>query len=371
MLEDVKARRRDRLIAGAPSVRSLALCAVVAIGLSIPGVSGASPSPSATAGPRGGPALGMSEDIQYLSGTALSARLDRYVEIGVKVSRFQLIWAAIQPEGPASYNWSSVDAVIAGLTARGIEPLPVIDATPAWARPRDCTTVETCAPADAGQYATFAAAAAARYSLRGVHDWEIWNEPNNPLFWKPQPSPATYAGLLKAAYPAIHAVDAAATVITGGLAPTDTELGWIAPVEFLADIYAAGAHASFDAVGWHPYDYPAVIGHHWDQMSRTEPSARSLMLAHGDGAKRIWATEFGAPTCTGDPSCVPEEQQSQILSRAYDVWSSYAWSGPLIVYSYQDRGTDETNREDYFGLVRQDGTAKPALATFASLTASR
>src|SRR5947207_2526952 len=65
-------------------------------------------------------------------------------------------------------------------------------------------------------------------------------------------------------------------------------------------MYANGAAGSFDAVGWHPYNYPYGLGYAnwsaWSQMSETSPSARSLMTANGDGGKQIWATEFGAPT---------------------------------------------------------------------------
>jgi hypothetical protein len=322
-----------------------------------------------------GPTLGLSQDIEYLTGATLSARLDQYAKLGVKVARFQLIWASVQRDGPTSYAWANIDAVVNGLLSRGIEPLPVIDATPTWARPSSCTSTETCAPAGPGPYATFAAAAVARYAPQGVRSWEIWNEPNNPLFWKPAPDPGGYTAVLKAAYAAIHRTDPGATVISGGLAPTTTHNGWIAPVEFLGDIYADGGKGSFDAVGWHPYDYPATVSQYssnhqgWDQMVGTNPSARSLMVAHGDGSKRIWSTEFGAPTCTGDSSCVSEGQQAQMISQGYALWRSYPWAGPLIVYSYEDNGTNETDREDYFGLVRHDGSAKPALAAFTSIAA--
>ncbi len=424
MLGRVKGRRLRRAVAGAQSRRLLALCAVAALSLSVAGVTSMTPQSGATAARSAGPArvqgnsgafsgsstpgpaitlapslpgaapprrsaaakpraavvahgplLGMSEDLEYLTGADLSARLDQYSKLGVRVARFQLIWANVQLGGPTSYNWSTVDAVVNGLVARGIQPLPVIDATPTWARPSSCTSTETCAPADPNQYATFAAAAAAHYAARGVHTWEIWNEPNNPLFWKPAPNPGAYTAVLKAAYPAIHGADPSAVVISGGLAPTDTYSGWIAPVEFLKDVYASGGQGSFDALGWHPYDYPATVSQYssnhqgWDQMSGTNPSARSLMVAHGDGGKKIWATEFGAPTCTGNSTCVSEAQQAQMLSQAYALWSSYSWAGPLMVYSYQDRGTDESNREDFFGLLRADGSAKPSLSAFMAIAA--
>ena len=66
-------------------------------------------------------------------------------------------------------------------------------------------------------------------------------------------------------------------------------------------MYADGAQGSFDGVGYHPYTFPSTrrpssSGRPGPQMSQTSPSLRSLMAAHGDSAKKIWITEFGAPT---------------------------------------------------------------------------
>ncbi len=310
---------------------------------------------------------GLFEDLEYLSGSALSARLDQYVAIGAKLARFTLNWSAVQPTSASSYSWQSVDAVISGLNARGIAALPLISATPPWARSPGCAT-PVCPPADPNAYGTFAAAAAARYAPQGVHSWEIWNEPNNPLFWVGGANSAAYTAILKAAYARIHGVDPTATVVSGGLAPAATGNGWIAPVEFLSEIYSNGGGGSFDAVGWHPYDYPSLPGANpggaWAEMSATSTSARSVMIANGDGAKSIWATEFGAPTCTGNSTCVSEAQQALTITNAYTLWRTYSWAGPLISYMYQDTGTDQTNREDFFGFVRYDGTQKPAYAAF-------
>jgi hypothetical protein len=332
---------------------------------------------TAANGPAGGPSsgpsppVGMFEDLQYLTGAALSSRLDQYVQAGVKLARFQLIWSSVQPTSPSTYDWTAIDAVVSGLNARGIGALPVIDTTPQWARLSKCKHMEVCAPADPNKYAAFAGAAAARYASQGVHSWEIWNEPNNPIFWQPKPNVSAYTALLKAAYTAIHQVDPTATVVSGGPAPAATHGGWVSPLDFVKGIYANGGQSFFDALGWHPYDYPAppssTSNNAWYQMFGTTPSARSLMAAHGDSAKQIWATEFGAPTCTRDPTCVSEATQAQIISQGYSMWASYSWAGPFVVYSYADLGTNQKNREDFFGLVRFDGTAKPSYAAYLNI----
>src|SRR5438874_990470 len=143
---------------------------------------------------------------------------------------------------------------VAAATARGIRVLGVLEFTPSWARPANCTSDEKCAPANADDFARFAAAAATRYAPRGVHDWEIWNEPNRDSFWQPKADPARYTSLLKASYTSINAVDPSATVVTGGLG-YPTSVSNLSAYAFLRGIYQNGGEAYFDAVGVHPYCY--------------------------------------------------------------------------------------------------------------------
>jgi hypothetical protein len=321
--------------------------------------------------------MGLFEDLQYMTGSALQTRLDQYQAIGAKWARFQMIWSNVQSGGPASYDWQPYDELIAGLVARGIQPLVVIDTTPNWARPGDCQAQPTCAPADPAQYAQFAAAAVARYHSE-VRYWEIWNEPNNQVFWQPTPNVGAYTALLKLTYAAIKGVDPSAEVITGGTGPAETTLNAagetlsISAVDFLAGIYRDGGGGSFDAVGDHPYTFPSMPGapdaqSAWQQMYATPTSLRSLMVAHGDGAKRIWGTEFGAPTDPQGQGYVDEAEQAAMLTRAYELWSSYSWTGPLIWFSYQDSGTNLESREEFYGLTQAGGTPKPAYFAFKAL----
>ena len=69
---------------------------------------------------------------------------------------------------------------------------------------------------------SFAAAVAQRYAPQGVQDFEIWNEPNNMVFWLPAPNPAAYVQLLQAADTDIKAVDPGAFVITAAWLPKRT-----------------------------------------------------------------------------------------------------------------------------------------------------
>jgi hypothetical protein len=296
--------------------------------------------------------------------------LDR--TLGAKWIRIDINWAQVQEQGPTSYYWAQIDAAVGQAEADGMSVLGTIVYTPSWARPAGTTATNAPAPST---YATFAAAAAAHYSALGVHAFEIWNEPNITGAWTPVPNPAAYTAVLKAAYVAIKGVDPTATVVTGGLAPSATDGTDYTPVDFLAGIYANSGQGYFDAVGNHPYDWPAYPGDTdtwsaWYQMYGTSTSLRSLMVAHGDSAKLIWGTEYGAPTNGPAGSFVTQAVQAAMITRAFQLWSTYSWAGPLFVYDSRDQGTSTSTRENFFGLFNYDFSPKPSAAAYEAAVAT-
>ena len=292
--------------------------------------------------------------------------------LGVRWVRFDIDWSIVQAGGPGSFDWSSYDRLIQAAGAHGLRVLAILDYTPDWARRADCGQTKMCVPADAGMYANFAAAAAAHYSGQGVHTWEIWNEENTSNFFQPAANPGAYTALLKAAYSAIKQSDGGAVVITGGLAPSATDSGNFSPIDFANGMYEAGASGFFDAFGDHPYTYPAVAGANsygaWGQMS----ALHQLMIAHGDGDKKIWITEYGAPTNGPDSTYFTSETgQAQELSAAVDLAVRYSWVGSFFWYTYLDPGNTTDTNENFFGLVRSDGSFKPAYAAYQAAIGGR
>ncbi len=67
---------------------------------------------------------------------------------------------------------------------------------------------------------------------------------------------------------------------------------------------------------------------------------RSQMIANGDGDKKIWGTEFGFPTNGPPGSFVSETVQAQHLTKAYQLFGSYPWAGPLFLWAERDFGTE-------------------------------
>src|SRR5437762_133142 len=79
---------------------------------------------------------------------------------------------------------------------------------------------------DVAAYAAYCAALVRRYGPAGtfwaehpstprlvIRAWQIWNEPNLPVYWTTQPFATGYVRLLKAARKAIKAVDRGSTIV--------------------------------------------------------------------------------------------------------------------------------------------------------------
>ena len=329
--------------------------------------------PAAIPSESGSVGLSVAETLTGLSASELSKQLDDMVALNIEWIRLDFDWAVIQRGGSDSYDWSRVDRVVAAANKRNLKLLPILAYTPRWARSEDCSV--RCPPTDPATFAHFAAVAAQRYAPQGIHTWEIWNEPNAAGFWRPSADPVLYAALLKAAYLNIKKVDPDAQIISGGLAIVATRNGSIAPREYLAALYKEGAGSYFDALGYHPYSFPVTASYRaswnaWQQMNNTSPSLRDIMIANGDRDKKIWITEYGAPTGgPGEASAtykpkentdhVTEERQKEILVDAIRDAAAHDWLGPFFWYSYKDIGESQSSTENFYGLLRADGSAKP------------
>ncbi len=320
------------------------------------------PAPSGSTGARLGFAPG--GVLQWVSQTDLDRELDALKATGAKWLRHDFDWKSCE-NTKGSYNWGPIDRMVNGCKSRGLSICATVAYTPPWARPSG--TTDKCAPTNIADYVNFVKACVTRYLPQGVRVWEIWNEVNILPFWQPRPDPVKYTAMLKASYAAIKAIDPGSTVISAGLAPAGGTVGTdhVSPRNFLTAMYANGAKGSFDAFGLHPYAFPYGIfavgdWNQWYSMDKTF----AIMQANGDGAKKIWATEYGAPTGTVSGRSVSESTQAQFVKDAVTEWKKKSYAGQLMWYSLRDNGTNLTDIEFNFGLMRHDFTAKPALAEF-------
>ncbi|HEU4974515.1 MAG TPA: cellulase family glycosylhydrolase [Baekduia sp.] len=313
---------------------------------------------------------------------------------GAKTVRMFVRWTDFEPQARGQYpanpqHNAAVDAAILEydtairtLNAAGAKPLFVVTGAPSWANGSNDATV---APSDPEDLAAFLGRFAAHNKAVGsVLGYEVWNEPDENLFWHPAPDAAKYAALLKASYAAIKAADPSATVATGPM--TGNDYAW------LDQLYAQGAGGSFDVVSVHTDTACSVNGP--DFFYREDGriaryaflgyrSVHDVMAAHGDGGKPIWMSELGWTTTGGVPSScqrgmwagqkasgVTEGDQAAFLTHAYACLANDPYVTQAAWFTLQDDATQSTDELRHYGLLRGDGSAKPSLDAFKAVVAA-
>lgn len=242
---------------------------------------------------------------------------------GVKSMRVALVWGAIQSKRGGAYEWGSFDPIVERAAKSGIELLPFVVGTPAWAVPNAIVPgtggAEAPAHLPAGgtagsAWTAFLKAAVARYGPNGtfwsenptvpaapIAAWQIWNEPNFKYFVA-KPDPTEYGKLVKISSAAIKSVDPTAQVILAGLfskpagarrlagkrVANPTSPNWFASY-FLEQMYKTnpGIKARFQGVALHPYVA------RYRQLPAEIEEVRGVMTRAGDGTKGLWITELG------------------------------------------------------------------------------
>jgi hypothetical protein len=295
---------------------------------------------------------------------------------GAKWARVFMNWDSSEPTN-GSFDESYINAfkqMGQKLGQSGTKLEVVVTNAPGWATGLSDPNNPPQNPAD---FAAFFAHVVPE--LKGaVSAWEIWNEEDAGIFWKAPVDAARYASILKAVYPAIHAADQTATVLLGGLTGND--------YNYLDQVYAAGGGGNFDAVAVHtdtacnlvsPYSYYRDGGRiaQWSFLGYRE--VHQTMAAHGDGAKPIWMTELGWSTSTA--TCnqgqwagqkaggVSEADQATFLKQAYHCLAQDSYVPVAMWFNLADSGGDTPDTR--FGLMRTDGSAKPAWAAFQDVVA--
>jgi hypothetical protein len=313
-----------------------------------------------------------------VSDAQMRHQLDLVKASGATLTRVDVGWASLQQDGPNGYSpWylERLDALVAAADERDIDLLLTFMNTPCWASTAPESLKQACAgawwdrgvtayaPADPQDYARALAFLAARYGDR-VAAWEIWNEPNHPDFSQAPDQAAAYARLLKAAYPAVKAANPHTTVVGGALSLCD--------YAFLQRLYDLGAKGSFDAFSVHPYSDDLspldarAGGDPRYSFVRGVPKIRATMLANGD-SRPIWLTESGWTTSTVRGAehwlnGVSEAAQALYVRQQAEQVVQWPYVKANITFNLLDVGSDRADRNANFGLVRVDGSAKPAFA---------
>jgi len=287
-------------------------------------------------------------------------------------------WRSIEGAGKGILDWSVADQVVQTLNDRGLKTIARVDFQPAWAR---ADGANNGPPDNYRDYGDFLYAMASRYRGR-IQAYEIWNEPNLAREWGDRPpNAAEYVALLRVAYRRIKEADPNAMVISAGLAPTGTGLPHAIPdVQYLRQMYQAGAKNYFDVLGAHAPGYKAApetspsevqnnraLGGRRFFCFRRVEDLRQVMVENGDAGKQMAVLEFG---WTSDPRpgspynwhSVSEETKADYIVRAFqwarDHWSP--WMGAMTVLSITDTAWTEDDEQYWWAITNPDGTTRPA-----------
>lgn len=266
--------------------------------------------------------------------------LDTAAGAGCSWVRADFLWPVIEPE-PGRFEWAIYDELVQAAEQRGLRVLAVLKDAPSW----------MVAPPAAYYYGELCRAVAMRY-LGRIAAYELWNEPNLKRFWSGTSSQYV-ARVLRPGTAAIRNADPAALIGAPGLAHIRRR-DW---GRWLLDVLAADP--SLDFLSHHCYaSTPAklerklrgrTIFGRWPKLWRfVEPSLREV-LDRARWGGRIWLTETGWAS-----NRVGEHQQAEHLR----ALASLELCETVFIYEAQD----DPRIPEKWGLLRADGSPKPALA---------
>lgn len=312
--------------------------------------------PLAAREPVGPPSFGLNSHLatRYPDPSSMDVPAELVRELGVTWVREDFHWHRVQPR-PDVWDWTFTDAAMRALLSRDIQVLGVLGPSVGWAtaNPNDpANDVSYYAPNE-DTFVAYASGVVSRYR-RYVKHWEIWNEPDHPIFWRPQPDPVAYTRLLIRTAAAIRAIDSEATILIGGINPFDTT--------FLRTVAENGGWGSFDIVAIHPYVDP--YGPEDGNMAAAADGVRALTQLYGH--KPIWATEVGWSSGPGDRDQVgytDAQLQASYLPRAMlALWQSGVERS--FWYSFKD---DPHNPYGLIGLGSGRADYQPRKPAFFAL----
>ena len=256
-------------------------------------------------------------------------------------------WHSIEPS-KGVFNFFLTDFWVSEAAKNNVAVLPILMRTPAWAGP------ERKGPAtDLNDWSNFVKKVVDRYKDR-IKYWEIWNEPDFGLFF--QGTPEQYLKVLEVAYGAIEEVDPEAQVLIGGVVELRKDIrdgGY----DFLKKVLDAGGGDYFDVLAFHGYGYG---------VSYAISVAKEIREEYNEDWP-LWLTEYGVHT-RGDG--VSEEEQAEILENA--IKTCHIENVLLIWHRLHDLPVflyppERAEREASFGILRLDGSHKPAYDVLINL----
>lgn len=266
------------------------------------------------------------------------------------------------------YELADYDRIYEAMLERGVRPLLVLMFAPTWAWDPLTLCSGDCrfppARSELAEWRQMAALLATRYpEAAGI---EIWNEPNDADFWEWQPDPERYAELLIEAHRAVKQANPAMRVVAGGLADPPPG-GGIGLRDFLSRVLEAGAAGSFDALAFHVYPRDTSL----DEVAAKLELVRELRDRFRADRPPLWVTETGFTTTGPSPPRLSEAGQGAALVALYGALRREADVQGVVINSLLEVLGDRSLPDPGYGIVRADGTKKPAYCELARAVGTR
>jgi hypothetical protein len=300
-------------------------------------------------------------------------------KLGASFLVYAVRWADVAKTKPANgrdpedtaYDWAALDTAFAQAGASGIEIVPEIYATPAWANGNRAPEYGPTKPSD---YADFIVAMGTRYPQ--IRRWIIWGEPSRPQQWQPQGRAGArrYAQLLDTAYAAIKRLRKADIVIGGNTQPNgpDTVNG-TSPKSWLKWLVLPNGHRPrFDQWGHNPFTERPIdlrlnpasrFTYDFDDL---DTLARELDTYYPGRHIRLFLSESGIPTEHGNVDWffhTTRVEQAHRLSQMYDTARTFTRIAAISNFLLRD----ESGSHGWTtGLVTHTGVKKPAWGAYQS-----
>jgi hypothetical protein len=305
---------------------------------------------------------------------------DEACEIGAGWERIIFDWAQHQPTSTDDWNTLNVDERwLRAAQDCNREVVAIVKGTPAWATDG---TVGIGVPRslslpidDAGNvWAAFMRRAAAYYAPLGVRRFIIWNEPDitaGTYGYEFEGGVEDYAALVRVAALAAREGNPDAIIqLAGTTYWHDVNEGRRLYLDRLLEILTAAPEAAandyyFDAVTLHIY-------YRTETVRTIVEATRAVLEQYGLGDKHIWLVETNASPNL-DPSWRVERPNWQITldqQGAYLVQAAAlalaSGADHIGVYKFYDWNLRPG--AESFGLIRADGSRRPAFDTWRMMT---
>ena len=297
-------------------------------------------------------------------------------QLGVGWTRLRFVWSEIQPNDSGEWNNARLEAQVNAEIAAGREVVGLIVNTPPWARQDGNKAgvpngMELPANDPDNLWATFLRRLVTQYAGR-VNHWIIWNEPD---IWDSKYGGQTWGGSVdeflqfqRLAYAVAKSANPNAVIHLAGFT-----YWWDANYNrtpffkrFLDalrnDPNAAASNYYFDVATVHQYFrtdvvYDLTLWHH------------TMMRAYGFD-KPVWLVETNAAPSLDPAWLVPESQfkitldeQGAFIVQVFAVGIA-AGAERIAIYKLADTPGDKAANPESFGLVRMDGSQRPAFRAF-------